>query len=163
MQDLPQIDDAVFITNARFSSDAERYSKHNGLVLWVGEKLSRIHYLMKIGRFETSNRDIELSAALPLVMSFDEFAKISLVNPLSLTLIESKMTFVPCYLVTYAVTKNRSRFRLGNQKEAKQLSSELEKLIASTTVTKTVNLWKDMSQISTSNNHTSRDYEIACI
>jgi hypothetical protein len=92
--------------------------------------------LINIGRFETSNRDIELSAALPIVMSFDEFVKISLVNPLSLTLIESKMTFVPYYLVTYAVTQSKSRFRLGGQKETKQLSSELEKLIASTNVTK---------------------------
>lgn len=159
LQDLPQIDDAIFVTNARFSSEAEVYSKHNRLVLWDGEKLSRIHYLMNIGRFETSNRDIELPAALPIVMSFDEFAKLSLVNPLSLTLIDSKLTFVPFYLVTYAVTKSKSRFRLGNQKEIKRLSSELEKLIAGSNISKTANTWKDLTHATNYNGHTSYDYE----
>lgn len=32
LQDLPQFDDAIFVTNARFSSEAEIYSKHNKLV-----------------------------------------------------------------------------------------------------------------------------------
>ena len=115
--------------------------------------------MRNIGRFETSNRDIQLPAALPVVMSFDEFAKISLVNPLSLTLINPKLTFMPYYLITYTITKTKSRFHFGNQKQVEQLSSELEKLIASSIIVKTVNTWKDLGHISTDNNNSNNNYE----
>jgi Holliday junction resolvase-like predicted endonuclease len=58
LQDLPQIHDAIFVTNARFSSEAEIYSAHHNISLWDGEKLSRIHYLMNMGRFEKTSGDI---------------------------------------------------------------------------------------------------------
>jgi Holliday junction resolvase-like predicted endonuclease len=39
LQDLPQIHDAIFVTNARFSSEAEIYSAHHNISLWDGDKL----------------------------------------------------------------------------------------------------------------------------
>jgi Restriction endonuclease len=145
LQDLPQIHDGMFVTNARFSSEAEQFAKYNRVVLWDGEKLNRIHYLMEIGRFETLDRDIELPAALPIIMSFDEFAKISLVNPLSLTLTDSKMTFLPYYLVEYALPKPKSEHRSDGQQQSMLLSM--------------IYRWKDLTYTKPNGNTINQNYE----
>jgi hypothetical protein len=115
LQDLPQIHDAIFVTNARFSSEAEIYSAHHKIVLWDGEKLSRIHYLMNIGRFKQASEDIIISTTLPVNMSFDEFARISLVNPLSLVLTDSRLIFKPYYVVSFSFRKTKPKFPTLNR------------------------------------------------
>ena len=65
IQDLPQITDAMFVTNTKFSSEADMYAKHNHITLYDGEKLKSDFYLMSIGRLE-SVPDIVLDSTLPL-------------------------------------------------------------------------------------------------
>jgi restriction endonuclease Mrr len=42
LQDLPEITDGMFVTNANFSSEAETYAKHNHISLYDGNKLKEI-------------------------------------------------------------------------------------------------------------------------
>jgi HJR/Mrr/RecB family endonuclease len=48
IQDLPQIRDAMFVTNVYFSSEAQTYANHNHITLLEGEKLKDEFYLMKL-------------------------------------------------------------------------------------------------------------------
>ena len=45
----------MFVTNTRFSSEAETYAKHNQITLYDGEKLKNEFYLMSIGSLDSSS------------------------------------------------------------------------------------------------------------
>ena len=51
-----------------------------------------------------------ISATPPLNMSFDEFVRISLVNPLSLVFIDSPLISKPYYIVSFSFRKAKSKF-----------------------------------------------------
>ncbi len=55
VQDLLQINHAMFVTNIKFSSEVADYAKHNHIELWDGEKLNRDFYLLSLGRLECFN------------------------------------------------------------------------------------------------------------
>jgi restriction endonuclease Mrr len=59
MLNLPYITDAIFVTNTRFSSEAETYAKHNEITIYDGDKLKNEFYLMSIGRLDSSSAAIQ--------------------------------------------------------------------------------------------------------
>jgi Holliday junction resolvase len=90
IQDLPYITDAMFVTNTRFSSEAETYAKHNEIILYGGEKLKNEFYLMSIGMLDSSSasiqqQDIVLEFALPLTMNYKQATRLDLVSKLKLS------------------------------------------------------------------------------
>lgn len=70
---------------------------------------------MNIGRFKQASEDIIISTTLPVDMSFDEFARISLVNPLSLVLTDSRLIFKPYYVVSFSFRKTKPKFPTLNR------------------------------------------------
>jgi len=71
----------------------------------------------------------------------------------------SKIPYRPYYLITYALKKTKSRFHIGSQRQVKQLSSELEKLIAGPNVGKIIKTWNDLTQVTIDSTQTDNDNE----
>ena len=84
IHDLPQINEGMFVTNTKFSSESEAYANHNQITLCDGEQLKNDFYLMNIGRLGSSQQgEIVLDLALPVAMNYREATKIELVNPMA--------------------------------------------------------------------------------
>jgi restriction endonuclease Mrr len=47
----------ILVTTSKFSSESILFTKHHNIILWDGEKLSHIHYLISIGRFSSINKE----------------------------------------------------------------------------------------------------------
>ena len=63
IQDLSQINHAMFITNIKFTSGVEDFASHNHIELWDGEKLRKDFYLLNLGRLGSTLVDIELESS----------------------------------------------------------------------------------------------------
>jgi Holliday junction resolvase len=125
--DLPYITDAMFVTNTRFSSEAETYAKHNEITLYDGEKLKNEFYLMSIGRLDSSSpsssaaipqQDIILEFALPLTMNYRQATRLDLVNSYSAKISYAALILSPFYVFNYIVdVKRRLLISRGLHKE----------------------------------------------
>ncbi len=113
MQDLPYITDSMFVTNTRFSSEADTYAKHNQITLYDGEKLKNEFYLMSIGRLDSSStdaipqQDVVLDFTLPLVMNYREATRLDLVNPYSAKISHATLVLRPFYVFNYIADVKR--------------------------------------------------------
>lgn len=113
MQDLPYITDAMFVTNTRFSSEADTYSKHNQITLYDGEKIKNEFYLMCIGRLDSSSaaaipqQDVVLDFALPLTTNYREATRLDLVNPHSAKILHATLVLSPFYVFNYIADVKR--------------------------------------------------------
>jgi len=112
IQDLPQIGNAMFVTNAYFSSEAQTYANHNRITLMEGEKLKDEFYLMKLGRYQ-SPQEMVLELALPLSMSYGQATRVELVNPLAVRISHVTLVLRPYFLFSYKVDTKKSIFRRG--------------------------------------------------
>ena len=117
LQDLSDINHAMFVTNIKFTSGVEEYAKHNHIELWDGEKLRRDFYLLNLGRLE-SNVTAEpvetiLDTALPIKTQYNEVAKLLLVNPQAAA-IETTLNLHPYYLFAYQVDVKKGLFGRQN-------------------------------------------------
>jgi len=77
LQDLSEINHAMFVTNIKFTSGVEEFAKHNHIELWDGERLRRDFYLLNLGRLGSSEtsllgRKVRFAASfLPIVNCSD--------------------------------------------------------------------------------------------
>lgn len=110
IRDLPQITDALFVTNAAFSSEAKTYAEHNHITLWDGEKLKNEFYLMNIKRLGAATQDIILDFSLPISMGFMEATKIELVNPKAVRIARASLVLYPFYIFDYVVNAEKGHF-----------------------------------------------------
>ena len=104
LNDLHHNDDAIFVTSAKFSSDAETYAKKYAIELWDGYTLSKIYLSVLIGRSTPADnyKSIMLDAALPLTMTYEEITNLKLEN-LSMAHITGTLILRPYYLIDYKV------------------------------------------------------------
>lgn len=114
IQDLPQITDAMFVTNTKFSSEAETYANHNHITLYDGDKLKSDFYLMSIGRLE-SIPDIVLDSTLPLNMSYNEATRLDLVNPNAARIARATLVLRPFYVFDYIIEETKRGFLRGSR------------------------------------------------
>jgi restriction endonuclease len=117
LQDLPEINHAMFVTNVKFTSEVEKYAKQYHIELWDGEKLKRDFYLLNLGRLDSTGVAVPsvtiLDTALPIKTQYNEATKLLLVNPQA-TNIETTLDLHPYYLFTYQVDVKKGL--LGRQK-----------------------------------------------
>jgi Restriction endonuclease len=116
LDDLSGINHAMFVTNIRFSSEAEGYAKHKRIELWDGEKLRGDFYLLNLGRLESSETtalaETILDCALPIKIQYNEATKLLLVNPHA-TSIETTLDLHPYYLFTPSSLWNEDSFLIS--------------------------------------------------
>ncbi|MBV9175938.1 MAG: restriction endonuclease [Nitrososphaeraceae archaeon] len=120
--DLPYITDAMFVTNTRFSSEAETYAKHTEITLYDGEKLKNEFYLMSIGRLDSSSpssadipqQDIILEFALPLTMNYRQATRLDLVNSYSAKISYAALILRPFCVFNYIIDVKR-RLLIGRR------------------------------------------------
>jgi hypothetical protein len=108
LNDLHHNDDAIFVTFAKFSSDAITYANKYDIQLWDGDALGKKYLEILIGRSivptsttdnENSNK-IVLDKSLPISMTFEEVTTLSLQNQ-SLAKIKGALIFRPYYFADY--------------------------------------------------------------
>lgn len=120
LQDLSQINHAMFVTNIKFTSEAAEYANHNHIELWDGEKLSRAFYLLNLGRLgpnESASPAVTvLDCALPIKTQYNEAAKLLLVNP-HITIIETTLDLHPYYLFEYQADVKKGLLRRSSEVE----------------------------------------------
>jgi hypothetical protein len=114
LQDLPQINHALFVTNIRFTSGAEEYANHNHIELWDGEKLRSDFYLLNLGRLGSGQGELideVLDYALPVVTQYNEATKLLLVNPEAISAdTETTLSLHPYYVFIYQVEVKKGLF-----------------------------------------------------
>jgi hypothetical protein len=114
LQDLSQINHAMFVTNIKFSSEVAEYAKHSRIELWDGEKLSRDFYLLNLGRLESNETALPavtvLDYALPIITQYNEVAKLLLLNP-HITTIETTLDLHPYYIFEYQADVKKGLLR----------------------------------------------------
>jgi hypothetical protein len=114
LQDLSQINHAMFVTNIKFTSEAAEYAKHSQIELWDGEKLSRDFYLLNLGRLGSngtaSTASTVLDCALPIKTQHNEVTKLLLVNP-HITVIETTLDLHPYYVFEYQADVKKGLLR----------------------------------------------------
>ncbi len=99
IQDLPQINEGMFVTNTKFSSETEAYANHNQITLCDGEQLKNDFYLMNIGRLGSSQQgEIVLDLALPMAMNYREATKLEFVNPMAARILNATLVLNPVVL-----------------------------------------------------------------
>jgi hypothetical protein len=116
----------MFVTNTRFSSEAETYAKHNEITLYDGEKLKNEFYLMSIGRLDSTSpshpsssdaipqQDIIFEFALPLTMNYRQATRLDLVNSYSAKISYAALILRPFYVFNYIVDVKR-RLLIGHR------------------------------------------------
>jgi hypothetical protein len=134
LQDVSDIYYGIFVTTSKFSSESILFAKHHNIILWDGEKLSRIHYLISIGRFNSINKETfndslinkkesndlnvkkiyVLERAFPLKVTYEDISKINVDNPLFLDIALSKLTFEPFYKIRYTIIKKKKSYSFRN-------------------------------------------------
>jgi hypothetical protein len=121
IQDLPQINHAMFITNIKFTSGVEDFAKHNHIELWDGEKLRKDFYLLNLGRLG-STQTAELAAevfdcALPVLTQYSKVAKLLLVNPHAASIVEATLVLHPYFVFTYEADVKKGLLRREKVRE----------------------------------------------
>lgn len=105
LEDL-QMRDALFVTNAFFSRDAETYANHKNIRLWNGKQLQEHFFTASIGRLG-SFQEITLSSALPVEMKYEEVCKIAIANPSAAKITRPRLILHPYYVLHYRLDAQR--------------------------------------------------------
>ena len=100
LEDL-QIGNALFVTNAVFSKDAETYANHHHIRLWNGKQLRENFFSMTIGRVRDASPEIVLSTSLPVNLTLEAFSRLDLANPSALRRQRPRLIFHPYYRYDY--------------------------------------------------------------
>ena len=113
LQDLPQINHAMFVTNIKFTSEVAEYANHNHIELWDAEKLSRAFYLLNLGRLGSNESPSPavtvLDCALPITTGYNDVTKLGLVN--EVTNVETTLNLHPYYLFEYQADVKKGLLR----------------------------------------------------
>ena len=118
LQDLSEINHAMFVTNIKFASGVEEYAKHNHIELWDGERLRSDFYLLNLGRLGSnepaSPAEAVLDCALPITTGYDDVTKLGLVN--EVTNVETTLDLHPYYLFEYQADVKKGLLRRSETK-----------------------------------------------
>lgn len=105
LEDL-HIKEALFVTSAFFSHEAEIYAHHKNIRLWNRKQLQEYFFSVSIGRLG-SFQEIVLSSALPIEMRYEESCKLDITNPSSVKILRPRLILHPYYILDYRVDAQR--------------------------------------------------------
>lgn len=105
LEDL-QIENALFVTNAVFSKDAELFADHHHIRLWNGRILRENFFSMTIGRLGAVQETV-FRIALPVNVSFEQVSGLHLANPSAIRLQRPRLIFHPYYKFDYHLSSTR--------------------------------------------------------
>ena len=102
LNDIQHYGESLFVTYGKFSSESISYADKYNIELWDGHRLSQIHLSILVGRHSSSKsyNEINLEAALPISLTFQEVSSVYLQNSSNVK-VSGLVLFRPYYLFDY--------------------------------------------------------------
>lgn len=97
-----KIPNGIFVTNVRFSGQAEQYATSKGLELWDGHELREKFFALTIGRLAPSDQ-ASFEFAFPLQVEYVNAIARQLRNPDAVKASQCQLVFYPYFKVDYRV------------------------------------------------------------
>jgi len=94
-------ENALFVTNSDYTSDAIAFGQSVGIEMWNGEKLKEEYFNTVIGRGVHNNKSLE--NALPVNLKPEFVEKVGLVNAANVSVDRIRLTYHPYYVIEYIV------------------------------------------------------------
>lgn len=95
-----KIPNGLFVTNVRFSGQAEDYASSKKIELWDGHELRERFFSLTIGRLAPSEQAI-FENALPLKIEYASAISTQLKNPNSVKISQCQLVFYPYFRIDY--------------------------------------------------------------